>query len=107
MLLVEVRVSNVGAVAGFDVVQVYISEVKPVVWRPREELKEFEKVWLEPGEAKMVMVEIDRRVAFSWWDDRECGEKACWRAEPGEFKVRIGDLCSSFMLEEGFSRWGL
>ena len=52
-------VKNTGAVAGTEVVQLYIQDVTASVVRPVKELKGFEKVTLQPGEEKEVSFAID------------------------------------------------
>ncbi|WP_247003873.1 glycoside hydrolase family 3 N-terminal domain-containing protein [Halosolutus gelatinilyticus] len=54
-----VTVENVGDVAGTDVVQLYASAENPDLARPVQELVGFERVSLEPGEAKRVTFEVD------------------------------------------------
>lgn len=46
---VSASVTNTGAVAGAEVVQVYVRDVASTVARPVRELKGFAKVALEPG----------------------------------------------------------
>lgn len=99
--------SNVGKVDAFEVVQVYISEVKPVVPRPKKELKAFRKIWVKADARSLpIRISIDRRTAFSWWDDRTKGLEG-WRANPGEYEVRVGGMCGSIDLKEGFGWQGL
>ena len=83
-LKVRVPVTNIGKVAGAEVVQLYISDVAASVDRPVKELKGFEKVYLQPGQTKTVEFEIDRQ-ALSFFD----AERHEWVAEPGEFKAIV------------------
>ena len=83
-LKVKVPVTNIGKVAGAEVVQLYIHDVEASVDRPVKELKGFDKVYLEPGQTKFVEFVIDRD-ALSFFD----AEKHEWVAEPGEFKALI------------------
>lgn len=48
----EITVRNTGAVAGKEIVQLYVADVKSTVKRPLKELKGFEKIMLNPGEEK-------------------------------------------------------
>ena len=82
--VVTFKVTNVGQVAGAEVVQLYIHDVEASVDRPLKELKGFDKVYLEPGQTKTVEFVIDRE-ALSFFD----AEKHEWVAEPGEFKALI------------------
>ncbi len=63
----ELTVINTGERAGSDVVQVYVSPPADTpLFRPRRELKGFEKVHLEPGECRTVRIDLDWR-AFAYW----------------------------------------
>ena len=81
-----VSVTNTGAYAGAEVVQLYVSDVKASVERPKKELKAFQKVFLQPGETKNVTFTLDRS-ALSYYDDVRCE----WVAEPGDFIALIGN----------------
>jgi beta-glucosidase len=78
----SIEIRNAGDRPGAEVVQLYVSDLQATVPRPPKELKAFEKVWLEPGEAKTVRFTLDRR-AFAFWD----GE---WVVEPGVFDLLCG-----------------
>jgi len=68
--VVKVTVKNTGAVAGDEVVQLYVSHRGSKVERPAEELKGFERVALKAGESKMVSLPLSAD-ALSYWDDAE------------------------------------
>jgi beta-glucosidase len=53
-LTVTVDVTNTGAVAGKEIVQVYVHDRSASLPRPPKELKGFAKVELQPGETKTV-----------------------------------------------------
>ncbi|KPI39357.1 putative beta-glucosidase I [Cyphellophora attinorum] len=94
---VSVNVKNTGSVEGKEVVQVYIcppSQTK--VWRPRRELKGFDKVLIAPGEVLTVELGLDPKIACSYWDE---GEKA-WRLEPGVYGVELGGRTAEFTVVE-------
>lgn len=82
---VVVDITNTGARAGSEVVQVYLHSVKSNVHRPEQELKAFQKVWLEPGESCQVSLILDAR-SFSVYDVID----ADWRVEAGTYEVRVG-----------------
>jgi len=82
---VTVTVSNIGPVAGAEVVQVYVRDLEASVARPVRELKGFAKVALEPGESRQVTVDLDQR-AFSFWSEL-LGK---WVVEAGEFSIEVG-----------------
>ena len=80
-----IPVTNTGAVAGAETIQLYVSDLEASVERPIKELKAFSKVFLQPGETKQVSLTIDRS-ALSFYND-QTGQ---WTAEPGDFKALIG-----------------
>lgn len=84
-LTVSVDVKNTGGVAGAEIVQLYVGQdVCTNVPRPVKELKDFAKVWLEPGETKTVKFELDSR-AFAYWDDFA----KAWVVDSGSFTVSV------------------
>ncbi|KAL8357767.1 hypothetical protein RB598_002525 [Gaeumannomyces tritici] len=92
---VEVNVANTGAVAGAQVVQVYVAPKQAArVNRPLKELKGFAKARLAPGETRRVAVELDVRYAASYWDE----DRGQWCAEKGEYEVIVSDSSAA---EEG------
>ena len=82
---ISVDVTNSGAVAGKEVVQLYIGDDKASVARPLKELKHFSKVALEPGETKTVTFTISADDLKFYSEDL-----AAWTAEPGKFTAYIG-----------------
>jgi beta-glucosidase len=84
-LEVSVTVTNTGTRAGSDVVQVYVHDLEPRVFRPAQELAGFAKVHLEPGESQRVTVVLDRR-AFAFWDTRNHE----WYVDGGTYEIRAG-----------------
>lgn len=83
-LTASVEVTNTGDVAGKEIVQMYIKDVKASTSRPVRELKGFDKVLLQPGETKTVTFEIGLD-ALSFFN-----QEMVYGAETGEFKVFIG-----------------
>lgn len=53
------RVENTGARAGAETVQVYVTPAETETDRPAQELKGFEKVYLEPGESRQVRIPVE------------------------------------------------
>ena len=89
-LTVSVDVKNTGTVAGAEVLQLYISDVKCSQPRPVKELKGFRKVSLAPGETQTVTFTIDRS-ALSFYDE----QSGAWIAEPGEFVAMVNSSSAS------------
>lgn len=84
-MTLSVDVTNTGSRAGAETVQLYISDTKASVKRPAKELKNFAKVYLEPGQTKTVTFTV-RPSDLAFFD---AGAHA-WKAEPGEFRAHVG-----------------
>jgi beta-glucosidase len=83
-VLASARVTNTGSRAGAEVVQLYVQDRVASVARPVRELKAFQRVRLEPGEACTVRFEVPvASLGFSGLDMQ-------YRVEPGEFRLWIG-----------------
>ena len=81
-----VSVRNMGKKAGAETVQLYVTDQKSTLPRPVKELKAFQKVFLQPGESREVVLTLDKR-SLSFFDDR----LQQWVAEDGEFEAKIGN----------------
>ncbi|MDR1189118.1 MAG: glycoside hydrolase family 3 C-terminal domain-containing protein [Bifidobacteriaceae bacterium] len=79
-----VQVTNTGAAAGADVVQVYIQRVTSGIHRPTRELKAFSRVELAPGETRTVHLPLGEQ-AFRFWDVRT----GAWQVEAGDYAVIV------------------
>ena len=84
-ITVKVPVTNLGQVAGSEVVQVYVHDCEASVEMPEKQLKGFDKVYLEPGQTKTVSIELGPD-AFSFFDE----ESMDWKTEPGDFEILVG-----------------
>ncbi|GGA66888.1 hypothetical protein GCM10011369_05610 [Neiella marina] len=96
-LTVTATIKNVGKVAGSEVVQLYLRDLEASVDRPLKELKGFKKVYLEPGESKVVSIDLKLR-DLSFWDINTND----WLAEPGEFEVQLGSSSDDIRLTKSF-----
>jgi len=84
-LTASLSVTNVGDMAGEDVVQLYVRDVLASVSRPVAQLVGFHRVTLDPGASVTVTFEVPTpRLAFS---DRSLVRIV----EPGAFEVWVGD----------------
>lgn len=79
-----VTVKNTGAVAGEEIVQLYIRDLVGSVTRPVKELKGFKKIMLEPGQEQTLEFTI------SSMDLRFYNRQMDFTAEPGDFELFIG-----------------
>ncbi|NLG25280.1 MAG: beta-glucosidase [Clostridiales bacterium] len=81
---VSAAVRNVGRRAGVAVAMLFIADRASSTVKPRLELKGFEKLRLEPGEAARVAFELDAAALST------LGRDMRWALEPGAFTVRVG-----------------
>ncbi|MEL6968956.1 MAG: glycoside hydrolase family 3 C-terminal domain-containing protein [Bacteroidota bacterium] len=94
-VVVSVEVSNTGAMAGAEVVQLYVKDDESAVERPEKELKAFAKVMLEPGASERVEMTL-KDGAFSYYDE----EQKQWVMEPGVFTIMVGSSSRDIHLEQ-------
>jgi beta-glucosidase len=83
-LMVKCNVSNTGKVAGEEVVQLYVRDRVGSVTRPVKELKGFQKIYLNAGEAKTVTFKLTSKDLSFYRRDMTFG------SEPGKFDVYVG-----------------
>lgn len=84
-LAISLNVTNSGTQAGEEVVQVYVSALGSAVERAPKELKAFRRVALQPGETKVVDIEIPvERLAY--YDETRSG----FVVEPLEYELCVG-----------------
>lgn len=81
---VSVEVTNTGKMSGREVVQLYVRDLVGSVTRPVKELKDFRKIFLEPGEQSVVTFEITPATLEFLTRNMQ------WAAEPGAFEVFVG-----------------
>lgn len=89
---VSVTIKNTGAIAGAEVVQLYIAPPEEGIFRPKKELKGFARVELQPGEAKTVCFTLDER-SFAIWNQG-------WRIPEGDYVVMIGSSSRNLLLTQ-------
>mgnify|MGYP002632726581 FL=1 len=92
---VSVLLTNSGSVAGEEVVQLYVRDLFGSVTRPVWELKNFEKIFLDAGESRLVKFKIKSEDLRFWDKNME------FRSEAGQFKVFIGSN-SATQLQKAF-----
>jgi beta-glucosidase len=95
----SVDVTNTGARAGDDVVQLYIHDPVASISQPVRRLRGFQRVTLKPGVAQTVTFTLDKS-DFGFFDNR-----GKFVVEPGEIDVFAGDS-SAASLEQSFNVTG-
>ncbi len=84
-LVFTVDVRNTGAVAGDDVVQLYVGFPQSAAMRNERELRAFERVTLQPDETKSVQLEVSL-AELTWWDP----DAQAWTRHTGPLRVEVG-----------------
>jgi beta-glucosidase len=99
VLVASAQIQNTGTRSGTEVVQLYVRDLVASVTRPVRELKAFQRLTLEPGEARTVRFEVPaHQLAFIGLDMQPT-------LEPGEFHLWIAPdsstgLQGSFTLQK-------
>lgn len=88
------KIKNTGAVAGDEVVQLYITDVLASVARPVMELKGFQRIHLAPGESKEVTFRLSPALLTMLNEEMETV------VEPGDFRLMIGASSRDIRLKE-------
>ncbi len=81
----SVDVTNTGARAGEEVVQLYVRYPESKVGRPRKQLRGFARIALAPGEAKTVTVHL-AAADLAYWN----AARHAWVVEPGRVELLVG-----------------
>lgn len=85
-ITVHVDVANTGCVPGKEVVQLYIRHENPTLLKPEKELKDFCKVFLQPGETRTVTFRLTMD-QFASYDEK----LESFTVEPGRYTLMAGD----------------
>ena len=93
-LKVRVQVSNSGAKAGDEVIQVYVRDKVCSHAKPVMELKAFRRVHFDAGETQEVELRIPRAELEVYQGGGE------WKFEPGEFVIMAGGSSDKLPLQE-------
>ena len=97
---VSFTLTNTGKYSGEEVVQLYLKDEVAAPVRPVKELKDFKKIFLQPGESKLVTFKIDKE-KLSFYD-----EKLQWIRQPGTFDLMIGSSSDDIRLKQSFELIG-
>jgi len=93
-ICVSLTVQNTGNMAGAEVVQLYTGPVKETQEHPVKELKNFEKVFLEPGESREVTMYLSAE-DFAHYDTNQ----KAFVTECGSYKIMVGTSVKDIYLE--------
>ena len=92
---VEVEIENTSDVDGKEVVQLYVSELLPAVYRPTRELKAFDKVFIKAHSKAKVKLHLDEN-AFHYYSEL----RHKWVVNPGMFSIQICSDAETVELEQ-------
>jgi len=84
-LIVTVIVKNIGKLDGAEIVQLYVGELEPKVFRPEKELKGFSKIFLHAGQEGQVEFQLDSR-SFAFYGT----QTQSWIVPDGTYQISIG-----------------
>ena len=94
VITVSFELKNTGKAIADEVAQVYVHRVNPTVEWPEKELKAFSRVSLNPGESKIVKLEIPVKNLQYWnetkqaWNDDLCKLELLVGASAGDVKLK-------------------
>ncbi len=95
----SVRVKNVGARAGDEVVQLYVKPPDTGFPRPRKELRGFRRITLAPGEEQEVSFTLQPDKDATRYDARKKG----FTVDPGRYEVQIGASSADIRQKAAFT----
>src|SRR5690625_4746541 len=84
IVTISVELSNIGDMAGAEVVQLYIGARSSKVERAKKELKAFSRVHLEPDETRLLRLAVPASELAYYDSDKG------WVVEPGEYELIVG-----------------
>jgi beta-glucosidase len=92
-ITVSVDVTNTGGRAGDAVIQLYVKHLQSKVARPREELKGFLRVTIQPNETKTAQIPL-MAPTLAYWDEKIHD----FRVESEPVKVMVGNSSAELPL---------
>ncbi len=93
---VSVTITNTGKYDGEEIVQLYLRDKVGSISRPVKELKDFRKIKLNAGEARIIKFIINKEI-LSFYN-----QQLQWVAEPGDFELMIGASSRDIRLKDSF-----
>lgn len=92
---VSFTIKNIGNLKGKEIAQIYISQDNPTIFKPKKELKAFQKIELDVGEQKEVKITLNKN-AFEYYNT----ETNTWNIEQGKYKILVGKSSIDIVLEK-------
>jgi beta-glucosidase len=96
-----VTIRNIGDTPGAETVQLYVKAPNSqAIFRPKKELRDFDKVFLAPGEAKELTFELnDKSFSYYYFNPDGDYEQNGWAVESGAYQIQMGASCQDIRLE--------
>jgi len=91
---VTFTLSNTGERAGKETVQLYVGMEKSRIFRPRKELKGFDKIFLNPGESCRITLPFDDKT-FRYFNVKTNS----WETEGGDYTLYVGASSTDIRLK--------
>ena len=92
---VSIEVTNTGARAGDEVVQLYVKHLGSAVPRPRMDLRGYERVSLKPGESRTVEFNL-AAASLAYWNSETQG----WVVENEPILLQVGASSADIRLQK-------
>ncbi len=83
-ITVSCKIKNSGSRTGKEIVQLYVAKKSSSIIRAEQELKDFVKVELAPGESKEIQFSLQART-LAFYNS----SLAAWQVESGEYEIRV------------------
>ena len=94
-------IQNIGQMAGAEIAQLYVSANNSHVYRPKKELKGFQKIFLHPGELQTIHIPFDA-YTFRYFNTYS----GSWEEESLTYTIFIGASISDVRLEGTYAHRG-
>ena len=90
---VSFTITNVGDCSGAEIAQLYLGKKDSETYRANKELRGFEKVQLDVGESKNIIISLDEN-SFKIFDVKE----NMWVVENGVYEIQVGSSSRDIVL---------
>jgi len=95
VISVSFNIQNTGKLKGAETAQLYISAPGKEAIRPPLELKGFQKVEINPGEIKKIVIELNKQ-ELAWFNEKIHD----WQIEEGDYKFNVGSSSRDIRLSK-------
>lgn len=96
-IVISVKLKNKGKIAGYQTVQLYVSDLNGNIPKANKELKAFQKVFLNAGEEKSVELKV-KASDLAYFDEKTMG----WVVNPGKYRFIAGSSSRDQLISRDF-----